>query len=175
MIKPGKLLVAHPDISDSYFEKTVILITEHHSHGTTGLIVNQKSENQVADALGEYDYNWPWNDMIYFGGPVDKKSLFLLHTSDFTSSNTLLINSSLSMSSDLLMTDKMVQGDVPLHYRFIVGQCFWEPRQLIYEIERKKLWLTCNHSDRTLFEHTNQKQWKKAIDQCAEETMSQFF
>lgn len=175
MIKPGKLLVAHPDISDSYFEKSVILITEHHSQGTTGLVINQKSGNRVSDALSEYDYNWPWKDMIYFGGPIDKKSLFLLHTSDFSSSNTLLISSELSMSSDLLMTDKMLQGDVPMHYRFIVGQCSWAPRQLMNEINHENLWLTCNSNNRILFEYTNEKQWKKAIELCAEETMSQFF
>ena len=90
-LKPGTLLVAHPDLRDTFFYKSVVLLTENHSSGSHGFVLNRLGQMELEDAIASYTDSWPWDDKLYFGGPVSRLSLFLLHTEDFSSSNTFYV------------------------------------------------------------------------------------
>ena len=175
-IKPGQLLVAHPDLNDRYFRRSVVLVTENTPNNTVGLVVNKPSLVSVAEAIEQNnDTEWPYDDTLYQGGPVNIKSLITIHTAEWHSSNTLNINDVVSISSDNFMMEKMATGNLPKNHRFVVGMCGWAPGQLQKEIDTGKGWLTCDSNESILFEYSGPHQWDLAINLCARYAINQYF
>lgn len=172
MIKPGSVLVAHPDLQDEFFEFSVVLITENHKGGTVGLTLNKMHRSTFSEAMDFQD--WPLSEQLYCGGPVNPRALILLHTAGWYSSNTLPVNTDFSISSDLLMTEKMAMGNTPTDYRFISGMSGWKPGQLDEEIQKNR-WLTVPATSRILFETSGETQWREAVNAYAEIAVAQYF
>ena len=64
----GRLLVAHPQLLDPNFVKTVIYIIEHSTDGAVGVVLNRPSGLAVRDVLPELPKLDP--DLVFIGGPV---------------------------------------------------------------------------------------------------------
>lgn len=174
VIRPGKILVAHPDFSDQNFRDSVVLITEFHSKGTVGFMLNKRTDYNFADVIQESGVEWPYPDFLYNGGPVNKTALVCVHSAEWFSSNTYTVNSELSISSDKMMTEKMAMGNLPRYYRFVTGMAGWQPGQLEQEI-KKNYWLTGEPTLSVLFDECGTKQWKQSIELCASQAVDSFF
>jgi len=173
IIKPGTLLVAHPDLTDPFFRESVVLITEVHSSGTLGFCLNQNSGLEMSEILLQYDIEWTLNDTLHIGGPVNDRALVLIHSPEFNSTNTMQITDFVAITSDKLMTEKMLMGDIPRRYKFVSGMSGWSVGQLEKEIENDKSWLTCEANEAIVFSDSEQ-QWRKAIDLCASTMIDQY-
>ncbi len=67
----GRLLVATPDLEDSNFFRTVVLILEHGAAGALGVVLNRPStETPVADSLPAWSDLVPEPAVFFVGGPV---------------------------------------------------------------------------------------------------------
>ena len=172
MIKPGTLLIAHPDLDDEFFQFSTVLITEDHQHGTTGLCINKLNDMSLSEAAGLQD--WASTEELYTGGPVNARALIMIHSADWYSSNTMPVNTEFSISSDQLMTEKIAMGNDPRNYRFVNGVSSWKPKQLSEEIAQGK-WLTMPASEAIVYGYTGETQWKKAINNYAELAVAQYF
>lgn len=172
MIKPGTVLVAHPDLDDDFFAFSLVLISEDHSGGTLGFALNKSSRFDLREAIDCPD--WPYNDLLYNGGPVNKTALILIHSSEWYSSNTMPLNTDLSISSDTLMAEKMSMGNTPGQYRFVTGMSGWDRGQLQAEIDRSK-WLTIPATDDIVFGNDGETQWRQAVEKYAQLAVSQYF
>jgi len=64
----GRLLVAHPQLLDPNFVKTVIYIIEHSTDGAVGVVLNRPSGLTVRDVLPDLPTLDP--DLVFIGGPV---------------------------------------------------------------------------------------------------------
>ncbi len=78
---PGRLLVAHPDMEDANFLRTVIYLLAHNGDGTIGVVINRPNNS----AFPSFDSPlMPWFDMsakpqmIFDGGPVDINAILCL-------------------------------------------------------------------------------------------------
>src|SRR6058998_3992317 len=72
----GSLLVAHPNMLDPNFRRTVLFISEHDpGEGALGVIINRPLDTQVAALVTET----PPEDLaevpVFLGGPVGKNQL----------------------------------------------------------------------------------------------------
>ena len=76
----GRLLVATPQLDDSTFGKTVLLMFEHSPAGAAGVILNRPTEANVSD-IAEQVFDEPddWDKTVHLGGPVPGP-VMLLHT-----------------------------------------------------------------------------------------------
>ena len=77
-LKPtkGKLLVAEPSIlSDSSFNRSVVLLTEHNDSGSVGFIFNKPSPYLISDLIPDIESSLK----VYFGGPVSEDNLYFVH------------------------------------------------------------------------------------------------
>lgn len=172
MIQPGVILAAHPKQKQGFFSQSVILITEHHKFSTVGLCINKPQTVTVGEAT---EIDWPWDDVLCCGGPVNSAALFMLHTSEWYSTNTMSITDSISISSDLLMIEKAAMGNTPQHWRFFNGMCGWSPGQLHREIVKNNMWLTCDSNEHILFNTEIEDIWEQAIELCAQKLTNQYF
>ena len=99
----------------------------------------------------------------------------MVHTDDFSSQNTMYLPGGYAVSSDELMIEKIIMGNVPNAFRLVSGICSWAPGQIQQEIKDQKIWLTATPNDAMLFNSTGLKQWRKALNLVAAETTAQYF
>src|SRR5213595_942291 len=72
----GSLLVAHPNMLDPNFRRTVLFIYEHDSiDGAGGLIINRPLDKQVVDLVSEAQAAGLADVRVFLGGPVGKNQL----------------------------------------------------------------------------------------------------
>ena len=173
-IGAGTLLVSSPSINSDYFQRTVVLIAERTATGHMGLVLNRQTIAEVRTALVQHGMEWPYQDFMYEGGPVNRSSMIMLHSREFRSQNTLDISHIAAMSSDKLMFEKMCGFDVPQRRKFVFGQCVWLEGQLEREIKQQRSWLTTRANERILWDIDGEELWHHAIEMCAKSTMDQF-
>src|SRR5215471_1804607 len=72
----GSLLVAHPNMLDPNFRRTVLFISEHDpGEGALGVIINRPLDRQVSDLVSETPPAGFAEVPVFLGGPVGKNQL----------------------------------------------------------------------------------------------------
>lgn len=171
----GNLLIAPPAVKSGFWYKTVILLTENHSDGSVGLVLNKRSHMSIVEFGEQLGYNLDLPGFVYLGGPVNVKSLSFLHTNDWVCKNTMRINNRFSISSADDIVPRLSRGDCPNQWRIFLGMCGWGPDQLINEIkgahpwEHKNSWCTATATEELVFGSDNKDQWCAALDRSGQE------
>lgn len=166
----GKLLIAPPAVKGNFWHKTVILVHEHHSQGSVGLVLNKRSQMSVVEFGEQLGFKIDVPGFVYLGGPVNVKSLSFLHTNDWTSKNTMRCNNLFSISSADDILPRMAMGDMPSRWRLFLGMCGWSPNQLVGEINgtspwsKETSWCLANFDEELVFGNDNNDQWCAALD-----------
>src|SRR5205807_4175305 len=70
----GKLLVANPALEDPNFDRTVVLVLEHHDEGAVGVILNRPSQTSVEEVLPSWAAVAAQPAVVFVGGPVSPGS-----------------------------------------------------------------------------------------------------
>lgn len=74
----GSLLVAHPNMLDPNFRRTVLFISAHDpDDGAIGVIINRPLDKNVADLVTEKPPENLADVPVFFGGPVGNNQLML--------------------------------------------------------------------------------------------------
>jgi putative transcriptional regulator len=171
----GNLLIAPPAVKNNFWQKSVIMVTEDHAHGTAGVIINKRSNMSVVEFASQLGIGLDLPGFVYIGGPVNPKNLSILHTSEWSCSNTMRINDEFSLSSSHDMVPRLAVGDLPERWRIILGVAGWAPGQLSSELEgttpykHENSWLVTKSTVELVFGNDNNEQWCNAIDQSAQE------
>ena len=168
-ITRGSLLVATPLLNSMPWRRSVVFITESSKSSVMGTILNRPTMMTTSDAT---DYAVP-HTQIYMGGPISTQALFMLHTSDFRSSNTMDITSSWGVSSDDHMFERLAEGDIPTWYRFYMGASAWHPKQLENEIAHGA-WMNVPAPSFTLMTEDPDDLWQKSIDSISQNMFSNY-
>jgi putative transcriptional regulator len=171
----GKLLIAPPNVRGSFWSKTVVFVSEDHARGSMGLVLNKKSKITIADFALQCGIETDLPGHIYIGGPVNAKALTLLHSSEWTCGNTMMITSQFSISSSHDIMHRLAMGDCPKHWRLMLGLCAWAPDQL--DSEMKGLppynhdfsWLTASSDYNLVFGSDGSDQWTQSIEHSGSE------
>src|SRR6266480_4329285 len=72
----GSLLVAHPNMLDPNFRRTVLFISEHDpNEGALGVIINRPLDTPVADLVTDTPPTGLADVPVFLGGPVGKNQL----------------------------------------------------------------------------------------------------
>src|SRR3990172_6945283 len=73
----GKLLLSEPFSSDPNFKRTVVLLAAHNEEGSVGFVLNRPMDLKLGQIIDEFkECKLPVGD----GGPVQRDSLFYIHT-----------------------------------------------------------------------------------------------
>ena len=174
----GKLLIATPMLdTDVVFHHSVVYVYEARKGGEhVGVILNKPSEFRCTSlgALKGIDFAPALEEkVIHKGGPVSDTSILLLHTSEWTSTNTITATDEVCMTSDALMLEKLAMGNEPNGWRMFAGMSVWQTGQLENEIARGG-WLIANPSNHTIFDYATEEQYVKAIELAASKTFDNY-
>lgn len=181
--RKGQILVAHPNLRDRMFTRSVVLIVEDSESGTIGLVVNKPSDFPVNKffALKGHETNYSPKDMVRCAGPVNPQAITMIHDDDWYSSNTYVLQRGLAVSSDEFMLEKMMTGNEPRYWRMYTGMAGWAPGQLDAEIngtfpyQSYNGWLTYPGDRATIFRYDEEQQWEKALEQCTMQAIDSWF
>lgn len=66
----GKLLVAHPEMRDPNFYRSVVLLFEHGAEGALGTVLNRPTEDLVAEHVPAWEDYVADPPVVFVGGPV---------------------------------------------------------------------------------------------------------
>ena len=77
----GVFLVASPTLNDPNFSQTVVLVVEHGSKGTLGVILNRPTNMLLSEALPEVRALKGTSHRLFAGGPVQPGAMMLLSRS----------------------------------------------------------------------------------------------
>jgi putative transcriptional regulator len=131
--RQGIILISEPSLQDYYFRQSVVLLAEHNSEGTFGLIINKPVEMRLPEIFEDMqEFDFP----VYLGGPVKTDSVFFIHTLDDVS-GSLKIMKGLYWGGDLHTIKSFIRKGLinESHIRFFIGYAGWSPDQLNREIK----------------------------------------
>lgn len=148
------LLVAMPQLNDSYFGHSVCYICDHDEHGSMGLVINKPMGISLGDIFSELkiEATRQSDRVIMQGGPVSPEQGFVLYQGHFEhiENNQITDAIHLSTSKDILTT--IANGQGPSDVLVCLGYAGWEAGQLAAEIA-ENTWLTVEADEELLF-HT---------------------
>ncbi len=164
----GRFLVASPTMSDPYFAETVIYMIQHDANGAMGLVVNRPvgavPYADMLDNLGIEAGEESGQFQIYGGGPVERGSLFILHTADVVTKASQALKSALMLSSDPGILRRIAMGEGPRSYLVVLGYAGWGPGQLETELDRGG-WESVEFDEKILFDMADEIKWERALQQ----------
>ncbi|PYJ17252.1 MAG: YqgE/AlgH family protein [Verrucomicrobia bacterium] len=132
----GSLLVAHPNMLDPNFRRTVLFISAHDpNEGALGVIINRPLDRQVADLVTEVPRASLAEVPVFLGGPVGKNQL-MFATFEWEKGEGLKLNHNVGLeeASDAAGQKK------PVTICAFVGYAGWGAGQLEAEM-KQKAWL----------------------------------
>jgi putative transcriptional regulator len=151
-----------PGMGDPRFERSVIYMCAHSEQGAMGLIINKTAPMmRFGDLIGQLDMIPGEDDVepppelmdmpVLFGGPVEQGRGFVLHTSDyFTTDSSLPVAGNISLTATIDILRAMARGRGPQRAVLALGYAGWAPGQLENEITHNG-WLTCAADEELLF------------------------
>ena len=166
----GRMLVAAPTLSDPYFQWSVVYLVEHNAEGAFGVIVNRKmGEGPLAELIGDHGFDVPEEMMVplYFGGPVDMRKLFVLHSGEYEGIGTQTSPGGISMTGHRSIYQDILEGKGPKRHRLFLGYAGWGAGQLEGEIQRGD-WFDADPDETVIFEPVDdqQKSWLRAREKA---------
>lgn len=165
--KKGQVLLSEPFMGDFYFGRSVILLIEHNTEGSFGLILNKSVKTKISEALTDFpDIDIP----IFLGGPVDANRLFFIHTlgnrieSSIQVMNGLYWGGTIESLKELALQGVLNEKNI----RFFLGYSGWGAHQLEGELKRNS-WAVTQITPDQIYQTKPQKLWKLLTHQLGAE------
>jgi putative transcriptional regulator len=165
----GMLLVARRELYDPYFAGSVVLLLEHGSDGTLGLIVNRRFHITLADAVPDLGVPEAEQHRMFFGGPLGTHQVFMLLRNDKPVPDAHHVAADIYFSADREVLNKALEDSMPRNaLHFYLGYASWTAGQLKREIASGSWYLIPGDSG-VVFDTTIEELWKRLIDELEPE------
>ena len=161
-------LIATEKMKDNRFEKTVIIMLESDNDGAWGLVVNKRLGTMPIALLidpslstsEERERLYKINIPIFWGGPVDVKKIFILHSTEYQSDTTRNYGN-ISVSQDYNILFDIAENKGPEKSLIVFGYSGWGSGQLEGEMERDH-WILSDIDLNIIFDEESNAKWNKA-------------
>jgi len=137
--RQGRILISEPLLNDSYFKRSVVLLTEHSENGSVGFVLNKPVDLTIQDVIKDFP---KFDTHLYVGGPVGKDTVHYIHTLGELIPNSVHVKDNIYWGGDFDRVKEVIAEGLiePSQIRFFLGYSGWSPRQLEGEIENNA-WL----------------------------------
>jgi putative transcriptional regulator len=148
--RKGRVLIAEPFLSGSYFNRSIVLLVDHNKIGSVGFILNKPVDYPVTD----FDKEFPGKSLqLYIGGPVSIDSMYYIHTIGKSVPNSIHVADNLYWGGDYEYLKNLINTNAvdPDQVRFFVGYSGWDAGQLQQELNENS-WLVSDITVRKVME-----------------------
>ena len=165
----NNFLIATEKMNDNRFEKTVIAMLENDEGGAWGLVINKPMgsiplamliDPSLSNTPEEREKLYGINILIFWGGPVEVKKIFVLHSSEYQSESTKNYED-ISISQDYNILLDIAENKGPKKSLVILGYSGWGSGQLEGEMERDH-WILSDLDHNIIFDKDSKEKWKEA-------------
>ena len=161
-------LIATEKMKDNRFSETVIVMFESDENGAWGLVINKRLGTMPIALLidpslstsEEREKLYKINVPVFWGGPVDIKEIFILHSAEYKS-NTTQNYGNISISQDYNILFDIAENKGPEKSLVIFGYSGWGSGQLEGEMERDH-WILSDIDLDIAFDRESNTKWNKA-------------
>ncbi len=158
----GQLLIAMPQMDDSRFQHTVLLVCQHDSNSAMGVVLNQHRDGIMMDDLSEQvgigTPRFNRDEPIYYGGPVEQSRGIVVHSSDHILPDSVIISADMAMTSNIKILSEIANGIGPTQFIIALGHASWTAGQLDQEL-RDNIWLTMPYDADLIFANKADDIW----------------
>jgi len=133
-VKSGQLLLAEPFMIDPNFRRSAVLLCEHDTEGSLGLVLNKLTGMGINDIIADLP---PFNSPVHFGGPVHTDSLQFIHDLGELLEDSLPVAKGVWWGGDFENLKFLISSGLvePRRIRFFIGCAGWSGGQLKEEME----------------------------------------
>ena len=162
-------LIATEKMRDNRFNETVIVMLESDENGAWGLVINKRIGTMPIALLIDPSLNtseeredlFKINIPVFWGGPVDAKEIFILHSTEYKSETTKNYGN-ISISQDYTILFDIAKNNGPKKSLVILGYSGWGSGQLEGEMERDH-WILSDIDLNITFNKDSNTKWEEAI------------
>ena len=162
-------LIATEKMRDNRFNETVIVMLESYKNGAWGLVINKRIGTMPIALLIDPSLNtseeredlFKINIPVFWGGPVDAKEIFILHSTEYKSETTKNYGN-ISISQDYTILFDIAKNNGPKKSLVILGYSGWGSGQLEGEMERDH-WILSDIDLNITFNKDSNTKWEEAI------------
>jgi putative transcriptional regulator len=157
----GRVLISEPFLSDHYFRRSIVYLTEHNDEGSLGFVLNKPLEMGIHEIVEDFP---PSDFPISVGGPVSNNTVHFIHTLGEEVPQSVEVTDGIWWGGDFEQIKAMIsQGQIRQHQlRFFLGYAGWSAGQLDGEME-EHAWLVGNISPRMVMQGVETEFWSDIL------------
>jgi len=157
----GKILISEPFLPDTFFNRSIVYLTDHTHQGSVGFILNKKLDIEVSSAIVGFE---GWDVNLGMGGPVAPDTLHYLHSLGEAIPNSIHVDGDIywggdiDVIRDLIKAKKIKETDI----RFFLGYSGWSAGQLERELKENS-WVIAKVNSKIVLNNMGNDIWKKVL------------
>lgn len=161
----GQFLLAMPGMRDPSFDHAVIAMCSHDADGALGIGIGATIQGlSLHDLLDQFEiaHGAAPAAPVHFGGPVEPRRGFVLHSGDWGGQDTIDVAGRWSLSSTVDVLRAIADGSGPQRYVVALGYAGWGEGQLDGELARPG-WFHVTGDEALLFDTPAGDRWTRAF------------
>ncbi len=157
----GTVLISEPFLSDNYFRRSIVYLTEHNDDGSLGFVLNKPLEisiNEIVEDFPQADFT------ISVGGPVSNNTVHYIHTLGEMIPDSVPVADGICWGGDFDVIRELIRKKEvrPHELRFFLGYAGWSAKQLERELE-ENAWLVGKISPRMVMQGVESESWSNIL------------
>jgi len=162
LAKAGRILISEPFLSDTYFKRSVVLLTEHTEEGSVGFVLNKPVDIGVKDILQDFP---AVKSGISIGGPVNTNTVHYIHTLGKIIPESIQVTDTIFWGGDFNIVKELIEaGEVKDdQIRFFLGYSGWSAKQLDNEIQ-DNAWLIAEIGSDAIMKGLKADFWNEVLE-----------
>ncbi len=156
----GRVLVAEPFLQDTYFKRSLVLLTEYTPDGSIGFVLNKTLDVAINEVIEDFP---EFNATVGIGGPVSTNTIHYLHTLGDLIPNSEHVFGNIYWGGEFEIIKEMIAAREihPSQIRFFLGYSGWQAGQLESELKSNS-WLVTEVKPNNIMVH-NTNIWKETM------------
>lgn len=162
----GQILLAMPGIGDPRFERAVIAMCAHDEQGALGIGVGATIEGLGLHELlqqFEIDPGDVPDAPVHFGGPVETRRGFVIHSTDWAGEDTVDVAGKWSLSGTIDVLRAIAAGRGPSRWLVALGYAGWGEAQLDEEMTRHG-WFNVPGDPAIIYDTGAERRWERGFE-----------
>ncbi len=157
----GKILISEPFLPDTFFNRSIVYLTDHSPKGSVGFILNKKLDLKISGAIEGFE---GLDETLNMGGPVAPDTLHYLHNLGHMIPDSVHIEGNIFWGGDidtireLIRNRKINQSQI----RFFLGYSGWSAGQLEHELKEDS-WMIAQVNPEIVMNSRGEDTWKRIL------------
>lgn len=161
----GRVLISEPFLQDTYFKRSLVLLTEYTSEGAVGFVLNKPLDVTINEVIEDFP---EFNASVAIGGPVSTNTIHYLHTLGDIIPNSELVFGNIYWGGDFDVIKSLIatRRIHPAQIRFFLGYSGWQAGQLENELKHNS-WLVTEVKPKEIMNYSSNI-WKDTMETLGE-------